>query len=338
MNNLPDPLTTPDCDLHEFRKFMLDVDRLLSSELAALATGEEFKAAVLLWCRAWKQVPCGSLPDDDRVLSAFSGAGARWAKVKEMALRGFVKCSDGRLYHKVLCAEAREAHGRKIAAAQEREADRKRKSEWRDRKKDMSGGRPPDTNRTSGGTNDGTEHGSPPQSPLYDIDRTGTGQDIESINSTSLRSVDAPDPTPDRIEQARLAIWSDGLAWIAAKTGKPPEKIRSLLGKWRKIYGDVALLEAIGRARGELPSDPIAWLDKALQGRARGPTHGQKLTEYGHKQESIKRVIDRMVGHGEAGVDSLASEAGDRANAGALPGPGDRDERGRSGDLLAIPF
>lgn len=103
-------------DVREFNGFMLDVEKLTASELVALSSGEEFKAAVMLWCRAWKQVPAGSLPNDDRVLAAFSGAGKQWKKVKEMALRGFVLCSDGRLYHQTLCEDARRAYGKKVEA------------------------------------------------------------------------------------------------------------------------------------------------------------------------------------------------------------------------------
>lgn len=130
---LPEPLIQSCADCRKLSGFMLNVERLLSSELWALSTGDELKAAVGLWCRAWKQVPAGSLPDDDRVLASFSGAGARWPKVRAMALHGFVKCSDGRLYHPVLCEDAKRAlvsHG-KYLDRREKDAERLRK--WRER-------------------------------------------------------------------------------------------------------------------------------------------------------------------------------------------------------------
>lgn len=111
----PAPLTTPEIDLDGMPGFMLDTEQLRQSELWALSTGEEFKAAVGLWCRAWVQKPAGSLPNDDRLLAAWSGAGRRWAKVRDMALRGFVLCSDGRLYHPVLCQDAHRAWGRRAS-------------------------------------------------------------------------------------------------------------------------------------------------------------------------------------------------------------------------------
>jgi Protein of unknown function (DUF1376) len=120
--DLPEPLVPADADLRQFGYMALDVVRLRDSDLVALANGEEFKAAVLLYCVAWHQVPAGSLPSDDRLLARYSGAGPRWAKVKPMALRGFVRCADGRLYHPVVAEKVLEALERKQA---QRERTRK---------------------------------------------------------------------------------------------------------------------------------------------------------------------------------------------------------------------
>lgn len=112
--NLPEPYTTADIDVRDMDGFMLNAERLLASELWALSTGEEFKAAMGLWCRAWKQIPAASLPNDDRILSSFAGVPLpRWKKVREMAMRGFDLCSDGRLYHKVLADDAKRAMAKK---------------------------------------------------------------------------------------------------------------------------------------------------------------------------------------------------------------------------------
>lgn len=112
-SELPAPLVPLDVDIRGFPGFVLDVDRLLASELVALGDPAGCWAALMLWCRAWKQSPPASLPDDDRILAAFSGAGKSWPKVKEMATRGFIKCSDGRLYHKVLAKEANDVWTRR---------------------------------------------------------------------------------------------------------------------------------------------------------------------------------------------------------------------------------
>jgi len=98
-------------DLAKIDGFMLDTARLLGSELVAISTGDEFKAAVLLWARAWQQKPHCSLPDDDRVLASFAMVPrAKWAKIRNVAMRGFVLCSDGRWYHRVLAEDAKRAN------------------------------------------------------------------------------------------------------------------------------------------------------------------------------------------------------------------------------------
>src|SRR5699024_5491847 len=111
-----------DADLRDFVFMPLDVVRLRDSGLAVHATGEEFRAAVLLWCASWHQTPAASLPDDDAVLAQLAGFGRvvkEWRKVRSGALRGWIKCSDGRLYHHVIAEKANEAR------------DAKREQRWR---------------------------------------------------------------------------------------------------------------------------------------------------------------------------------------------------------------
>ena len=106
------PLTPADCDLRNFPFLHLDVVRLRDSDLVALESAEAFRAAVLLWCASWHQLPAASLPDDDRILANLAGYGRvvkEWLKVRGGALRGWVKCDDGRLYHPVLAKKANEA-------------------------------------------------------------------------------------------------------------------------------------------------------------------------------------------------------------------------------------
>jgi len=108
----PAPLTPIDCDLRDFAFMPLDVVRLRDSDLAVTADADEFRCAVLLWCASWHQVPAASLPDDDKVLAQYAGYGRvvkEWQKVREGALRGWVKCTDGRLYHAVVAEKANEA-------------------------------------------------------------------------------------------------------------------------------------------------------------------------------------------------------------------------------------
>jgi hypothetical protein len=130
-NQQPEPFVPANTDVSNLAGFMLNVEHLLASELVATGSPEECWAALMLWCRAWKQVPAGSLPNDDRVLASFSGAGRRWAKIRQVALHGFELCSDGRLYHRFLCAEVLRAKKMRQNYEERRDADRARLARWR---------------------------------------------------------------------------------------------------------------------------------------------------------------------------------------------------------------
>jgi hypothetical protein len=123
------PFVPADVDLRGLPWMRLDTQRLLDSDMFALSTGDEFKFAVALWCKSWSQTPAASLPNDDRILAHLSGAGARWKKVKAMALRGWILCDDGRLYHPVVAEMAMQAWEERqdFRSRQEAAADRKRR-------------------------------------------------------------------------------------------------------------------------------------------------------------------------------------------------------------------
>jgi hypothetical protein len=112
----PAPLVPADVDLRDFQGMWIDTDRLLRSDTWVLGTGDEKAAAMSLWLESWHQVPAASLPSHDRILAKLSQS-ERWAKSREHALRGWVACSDGRLYHPVVAEKALEAWIEKLAAA-----------------------------------------------------------------------------------------------------------------------------------------------------------------------------------------------------------------------------
>lgn len=132
----------PDLDLRDFSYMPLDVVRLRDSELAVMASGEAFRAAVILWCASWHQVPASSLPDDDKLLASLAGFGKDvkgWRKLRTDAMRGFVKCSDGRFYHPVIAEKAIEADAkRRVQKKRTRAASEAR---WKDRDEPRHGQR-----------------------------------------------------------------------------------------------------------------------------------------------------------------------------------------------------
>lgn len=135
MSELPEPLTPPDCDLRGQSWMPLFGDRLFNSDFEARASDAEFRAAMTLWWKSWVQVPAASLPDDDIILCKLAGLGRdmkAWKALREgNVLHGFIKCSDGRLYHALLADEAVLSYERRLKSAQKRDADKLRLEQWR---------------------------------------------------------------------------------------------------------------------------------------------------------------------------------------------------------------
>jgi uncharacterized protein YdaU (DUF1376 family) len=121
---MTEPLIAAEVDLRDFYFMPVVVRRLLTSETWLSANGDEKAAAMTLWLESWHQVPAGSLPDNDKMLAILSQAGGKWRRVKAVALRNWKKCSDGRLYHPVVCEEAKKAWEKKIAQRQRTQAAR----------------------------------------------------------------------------------------------------------------------------------------------------------------------------------------------------------------------
>lgn len=244
MTDLPAPPVPAETDIRDLDSFMLNTERLLASELWALSSGDEFKAALGLWCRAWKQQPPGSLPDDDRVLAAFSGAGARWKKVRPMALRGFVKCSDGRLYHRVLCEDVTRAAGAKAQRHERtRAATEARKqrhpAERHDRRNDERDVQRDDERHDPQKTNVTRSQGQ---------DRTGQSREERS------------DPPPET-----------STVLNPAPVGPPRETRAGDAGAAEADLLDIPA-EADRRTATRLPADftmPIDWLDEGAAARSR---------------------------------------------------------------------
>ncbi|MDR3488764.1 MAG: DUF1376 domain-containing protein [Bradyrhizobium sp.] len=96
----------------------LDITRLFGSGFHAKSDDSTWRAGITLWLKSYHQVPAASLPDDDIELARLAEFGRdmkSWRKIKSGALRGWVKCSDGRLYHKVVAEKALEAWIDKVA-------------------------------------------------------------------------------------------------------------------------------------------------------------------------------------------------------------------------------
>jgi Protein of unknown function (DUF1376) len=198
---MTEPLTPPDLDLRDFSYMPLEVLRLRDSEMVVLATAEEFRAAVLLWCASWHQVPASSLPSDDRLLANLAGYGRdveSWMKVRSAALRGFVECSDGRFYHPVIAEKA-------IEAAQKRRSQQQRTAAATEARRSSKSSRDDDRPRQRNDQRDDDD--------TIDSDTTETDRNVVQENriegkdkGLSLSGADAPRPdASEKFEEFRKA-------------------------------------------------------------------------------------------------------------------------------------
>lgn len=111
-DEFPAPLTPADADLRNFQFTPIFRSRLFGSSFHARVNDSEWRAGVTLWLKSWDQVPAGSLPNDDIDLCRLAELGRdlrAWKKHRDGALRGWILCSDGRLYHPVVAEGINEA-------------------------------------------------------------------------------------------------------------------------------------------------------------------------------------------------------------------------------------
>lgn len=227
------PLTPADADLRDFKFMALDVQRLRDSDLAGHQDAEVFRCGVLSWCAAWQQQPAGSLPDDDAALARLLGYGrdvVGFQRVREAGgLRGWVKCSDGRLYHPVVAEKVNEAWLRKQEVIDEKAAARERKRQQRAEQRKL-GQTPGDANEQQTVLTDSTcpmgqeavSHGTE-----GDVTRDNGGRpmgqtDLSAGNRSYKTGQDRTRQDRDRtgpVEQLQLAVeaWND----MARRHGLP---------------------------------------------------------------------------------------------------------------------
>lgn len=256
MSDLPEPLTPSYCDLRGYDYMPLFGHKLFSSTFDAKATDAEFRAAMRLWWSAYaEECPAASLPDDDDVLCKAAGFGRdnmkAWRKVKERALHGFIKCSDGRLYHVALSEEAVKNYALRLKNDAKRDADRERLRVWREAQK----------KRAAQG--DGNDTGNSDETRFNTSYETLTGTRVETPNvaveekkrEEKRRKENTPKP-PRGLRAKVLAEDADFTAFYASYPvhDAPDDALKA----WRQVTRAGALAADImaGLARYQFRSDP----------------------------------------------------------------------------------
>lgn len=196
----PEPLTPADCDLRGHEWMPLYGDRLLSSDTWLLASPEGRCSALTLWWASWKMVPAASLPNSERALAQLAGYGLslkQWQAVRDSALRGWILCSDGRLYHPVVADLALLAWDRRVK-------ERDRKAKWRGIKAGQDAGKPVNGAASSAprpGDMDGDGTGAETSSSALKGKGEGKGEGEESYKKELMPdSVPEVGPAPELFE------------------------------------------------------------------------------------------------------------------------------------------
>ena len=277
---LPDPLVPAEVDLTDFGFMPLQVNTLLKSTLWIKARKDPrvAHAAVSLWCEAWHQVPAGSLPDDDEVLCALAQCpDDEWPRVRDLALKHFVRCSDGRLYHRVVAVKAIEAWASKVAQRNRTKAAteaRKATPRQRDVERDD---KPPRKRRVQRDVarNDNVK-----------IDRDGERDDTRNVHqgtgtgTGTISSSTAAENSPNAVATGnpdggggRSKEISDGLGQLGVSISASDPTLR----RWAdEGITDEQLIDAVEEAKGYRNGSrqPIgaAYLDRIVRNAARaGP-------------------------------------------------------------------
>lgn len=341
---MTEPLTPPDCDLRDFPSMLLDVARLRDSTLASNESGDAFRAAVLLWAASWHQLPAASLPDDDQWIATTAGYALRgkidraWTKVRAGALRKYVKCSDGRLYHPVVAEKALECWLSKLASRLSSGAGNAKRhkiefdpkpieaqmaaaktllSALNPQSRALTRRRPaaasPGIPEESGQHPDGIPDGSPAGSQEKDKGkgREGSSEANASGAAGAPPPVDKstnPENQPPASDSAKRAAWSTCGKWMVAN-GIAEATAREVMGKLLKDFPAVAL-EAFAAApkQAETPN-PSAYLVATAKALDEARVKAAKSTHPTPSAEETAEALRRQSEDRQAPTDPEAQAA-----------------------------
>jgi len=239
-------------------RFELDHEKIEQSDTWALAPAELKPWLLMLWLTAWKQTPCGSLPDDDDLIAARIGMPAKlFQKHRAVLRRGWWAAEDRRLYHDTIVEFVRDMMMRR-----RKESDRKAMARARIPAvvPPDTAGVPPLSHGTDAGlhrdSDTGTGTGTSTQvvTPTTGSTDVGGGVEIpkgtkagEVCRAIKLRKIQGVSPGNPEL-QALIAQGVEletfeAAADICAKS-TPPKGLNYLLGIVRRQLGEAATIAA----------------------------------------------------------------------------------------------
>lgn len=320
--SLPPPPVPADADLTDFKFMPLEVARLRRSRAWLICKRRPELAFFMLnlWSASWHERPAGSLEDDDDVLAdAAMCSPERWPKVRAEVMRGWVKCSDGRLYHPVVAEKVMDSWHGKAVARWRKECDRIRKENHkRKENQQVALEFPPEPKRTAGAfpaENAGFPAeggGIPPEKPLKEREREGKGEEEERERTPPGQAAPIPrDWQPS----------AEDLAWAA--TARPDIQPARL-----KLETEGFINHAIGNRRVGFEWGRLwrGWIGKTkIGGQENGSTQRAQGTGTRRPAGAIRTAVNfaaALGGHGGERHDGTGRHAdGERVAAAVLLDP-----------------
>lgn len=176
------------------------------SKVEAMTT-ESVGAYMLLLCKAWREEPAGSLPDDDRILARWARLESdRWMEVKAQVLAPFDLGTDSRWHQKRMRLE----FDRLMAKRKERAKSGKKgaKARWE---------------YDEGGSANGSAIGSAIDLPMAN---DGISSSVSSSVSISNQTIGGAEKPPNEIENAFVRRLFDEVNWLIAAQINPNKRER----------------------------------------------------------------------------------------------------------------
>ncbi|MDB5448789.1 MAG: hypothetical protein JWQ97_4106, partial [Phenylobacterium sp.] len=271
--NAPDPLVPAECSMAGNDWFPLHFDRLRKSKWWRRASDLARARNVMLWGEAYKQVPGGSMPDDDDELAEAAGFGMdveAFMAAKAEIMAPWTLCSDGRWYHPTVCEVVLEAWEK---ASERRKAAAAKKAAQRAKVRGQSpsasivprnaravphdSANVPEDNPETGRDIDAQER--------RGQDTTGHPSEPEGSAQSAVDETDDQDPLAGlRAMPIATGAWRLGLKVLMELGGQTETAARKVLGKFKQEGLTPPEMWEIAEAALDLGTpDPVPYLVKA---------------------------------------------------------------------------
>lgn len=192
---------------------------------------EQHGAYLLLLMSMWRAG--GRLPNDDQKLARIAGLSlTKWRRIAGDVMEFFTIVGD--------------------EITQKRLASEIEKAKEKSQKRAIAGAK--------GGTAKSQKNKETPVANATAMPQHSSDTRYQSIPEP-IGSEANPPPTPVDLKSE---IFGPCLKWLAEHTDTTTAKVRPLVGKWCRDYGDATVLQAMTFAARDGPIDPVSWITKHL--------------------------------------------------------------------------